>query len=221
MYDQVHKFWVCLDNHPNGQKAILLLLELESYFNGAAVQTARLERTRKTINNNMRELREARKQGKDIHKKFDKDFSGKLHRDYHFYFTCIGQINKLLKRLCEVLDDNDFKTVHKDFKGKFGTAITIRDDLEHIDERALGKRKKEYIGHIADFGNFVGDSFTFHGRMFPVNKEKLKELDQIYKKIINVLYKNYGSKDPHFIRMEQTERQVKEIIRDPKKQGRM
>ena len=226
MYDQVHKFWICLDNHSNGNKAILLLMELESYFNGAAIQTARLGRTRKTINRKLQELREVRKQGKDIHK-FKKDFSSaRLHCDYHFYFICIGEINKLLKRLCEVLRDNDLKTVHNNFNEKFGTAITIRGDLEHIDERALGKKwvgtkREEDIGHIADFGNFAGDSFTFHGKKFPVNKEKLKELDQIYKEIINVLYKNYGSKDPHFIRMEQTERQVKKLLRDLKKQGRM
>ena len=119
--------------------------------------------------------REAKKLGKDI-PKFKKVFSSaRLHCDYHFYFICIGEINKLLKRLCEVLDDNDLKTINESFNEKFGTAITIRDDLEHIDERALGKRKKEDIGHISDFGNFVGDSFTFHGKKFPVNKEMLKD----------------------------------------------
>jgi hypothetical protein len=221
MYDQMFKFWACLDDYPNGSKAVLLLMELEGYFDGAAAQTARLGRTRKTIIRKLQEHREARKLGEHTNKKFNFGYFERLHHDYHFYFICISQINKLLKRLCEVLDDDDLKKVHENFKKKFGTAITIRNDLEHIDERALGKRKKEDIGHIADFGNFAGDSFTFHGKKFPVNKEKLKELDQTYKEIINVLYKNYGSKDPHLIWLEQSERWVKKILRDWKKQGRL
>jgi len=219
MYDVAHKYCFCLHSDPkHNQKAFLLLLELENYVNGAIIQTARLERTRKATEKKLREQAESIKDGKYTYKSNKKDFSlTKLHCDYHFYFTCIGQINRLLKRLYEVLDDPDLKGVHTNFKVKFNK--DIRDDLEHLDERAVGKKFRQEIGHISDFGNFPGDRFSFNGKEFPVNKEKLKELTQIYGEIIQVLHKNYGSKDPSFIMWEQREIQRKAILRQLKKQN--
>lgn len=219
MYDLAHKYCFCLHNDPErNQRAFLLLLELENYVNGAIMQTARLERTRKNINKKLRQRIKSIKVSKYPYESSKKDFSlMKLHCDYHFYFICIGQISKLLKTLCEVLNDCDLKVVYHKFTSKFNK--DIRDDLEHLDERAVGKKKRQYIGHISDFGNFPGDSFSFNGKQYPVNKGSVNELTQIYKEVIDVLYKNYGSKDSHFVWMEQSERQSKELFRYLKKQG--
>jgi len=196
----------------------LLLLELENYVNGAIMQTARLERSRRAIDKKLRETMNSIKDAKYTNKSSKKDFSlVKLHCDYHFYFICIGQISKFLKRLCEELSDPDLKRVYTKLKRRFDK--DVRNDLEHLDERAIGMKRKQYIGHISDFGNFPGDSFSFNGKEFPVNKGKLKELTQIYEEVIDVLYKNYGSKDPHFVLMEQRDRQSKELFHYLKKQG--
>jgi len=218
MYDLAHKYSFCLFSDPqHNMEAYLLLLELENYANGAIMQITRIDRTRKAIEKKLQGMKFI-KDDKHIHKSTRKDFAlTRLHCDTHFYFICIGQINKLLKRLCEVLNDCDLKVVYHKFTSKFNK--DIRDDLEHLDERAVGKKKRQYIGHITDFCNFPGDSFSFNGKQYPVNKGSVKELTQIYKEVIDVLYKNYGSKDPHFVWMEQSERQSKELFRYLKKQG--
>lgn len=219
MYNLAHKYCFCLHNDPQrNMEAYVLLFEMENYINGATMQTARLERNRRSINKKLRKEMNSIKDDKYIRKSIKKDFSlVKLHCDYHFYFICVGQIGKLLKRLCGVLNDPELKEVYTKFEGKFSK--DFRDNLEHLDERAVGKKFGRNIGHISDFGNFPRDRFSFDGKEFPVNKGKLKELTQIYEEIIDVLYKNYGSKDPHFVLMEQRERQSNELFRYLKKQG--
>jgi len=50
MYDLAHKYCFCLHSDPqHNQRVFLLLLELENYVNGAIMQTARLERSRRAI----------------------------------------------------------------------------------------------------------------------------------------------------------------------------
>lgn len=184
----------------------MLLYELETFVNGATIQTNRLIRTRKSIDDEIKILR-SRNKPRTFSKKGFK--LARLRLDYHFYFICIGQIHKLLKSLGETLNDKDLKNVLVKFGEKFPEEI--RHDLEHIDERAKGRKRGEYIGHIGDFGNFVGDSFSFGGREYTVNKESLRELKLIYEEIIDILYRNYASKDPNFIWREQSENQIKRI----------
>jgi hypothetical protein len=219
MYDLAYKYCFCLDDgRQTGHKASLLLLELENYVNGAIMQTARIERNRKSIDKKLKRKKELIKDYQHAQQRIQKDFGlTRLHCDFHFYFICVGQIGKLLKRLCEVLNDHDLNEVYTRFMEKFDKAI--RDDLEHIDERAIGKKFQKDIGHISDFGNFPGDRFSFNGKEFPVNREKLNELRQIYHDIIFVLYKNYGSKNEFFVRLEQSERQAKILLRRLRKQG--
>lgn len=219
MYDLAHNYYFCLDSDKErNQKASLLLLELEMYVNGAIMQTTRIAGYRKAIDKRLREEMDSVRQAKYAHKSNKKDFSlTKLHCDYHFYFICIGQIGKLLKRLCEVLKDPDLRKVYTKFEDKFDK--DVRDSLEHIDERAIGVKKGKDIGHISDFGNFPGDRFSFDGREYPVNRQSLRELKGIYEESISVLYKNYGSKDPGFVQREQSERRVKELFRHLKRQG--
>ena len=204
MYNLATKYCFCLDNDPReNQNAFLLLFELETYVNGAIIQIQRPERTRKAID---RKIKRSADNPKPIKKNFQLT---RLALDTHFYFICIGQVNKFLKRLCEELDNNNLWGVYSKFRKQFDKSI--RDDLEHLDERAVGKKYNKDIGHISDFGNFVGNSFSFNGKQFPADKESLKELKQIYEKIIDVLYKDYGSKDQHFLWMEQSDKLIKEI----------
>ncbi|MFC1927649.1 hypothetical protein ACFLW7_03635 [Chloroflexota bacterium] len=182
------------------------------------MQTTRIARYRKAIDKRLREEMDSVRQAEHFHKWSEKDFSlTRLHCDYHFYFICIGQIGKLLKRLCELLKDPDLKQVYTKFEDKFDK--DVRDSLEHIDERAIGVKKGEEIGHISDFGNFPGDRFSFDGKEYPVNRQSVRELKGIYEETINVLYKNYGSKDPGFVHREQSERRVKGLLRQLKRQG--
>jgi hypothetical protein len=219
MYDLAHNYCFCLGrDRERNQKSFLLLLELENYVNGAIMQTMRVIRYRKAMDKRLREEMDSVRQAGHFHKSSKKDFSlTKLHCDYHFYFICVGQIGKLLKRLCEVLEDPDLEKIHTKFEDRFDK--DVRDSLEHIDERAIGVRKGKEIGHICDFGNFPGDRFSFDGKEYPVNRQSLRELEGIYEEIINVLHKNYGSEDPGFIDREQSERRAKRLLHQLKRQG--
>ncbi len=205
MYDLAHKYCFCLSSDPKqAGEACLLLYELENYVNGAIIQVTRISRTRRAIDKKLQNMRELVKNQK-AYPNFKKDFTNTmLHCDYHFYFVCIGQIGKLLRRFCKVLNDPDLEKIHMKFERRFDK--DIRDSLEHIDERAIGKKRGRNIGHIADFGNFLGDSFSFNGKEYPVNKQKLGELKKFYEEVIAVLYKNYGSKDESFMWREQSEK---------------
>ena len=221
MYDLATKYCFCLskDKKLAGQ-ASLLLRELETNVNGAIIQAMRINRTRQARERKNRIFTEAVQASREYVKKalintenplneipeypkFKKDFTlTRLHCDYHFYFVCIGQISKLLRRLSEVLNDTDLKNIYSKFEKNFNTEI--RDHLEHIDERAVGKKYKKDIGHISDFGNFTDNGFSFNFKKYPVNKQKLDELKKIYEEAIVVLYRNYGSKDRHFLWQEQS-----------------
>ena len=196
----------------------MLLYELEHYINGAILQTTRINKTRLSINRKMQKLVD--KVYEATYKNPKKDFDLTiLHCDYHFYFVCIGQCDKLLNRLGEVLNDPDLKILYTKFKEQFDK--DIRDHLEHIDERAIGKKFGRDIGHISDFGNFPGDSFSFNGKEYPVNKQKLDELKKIYEETLEILYNNHASKDEHFVMMELNKRRTKAILKQVKKQYKL
>jgi len=215
MYDLASKYIICFNNNPKvSGEAYLLLHLLETYVNGAIIQLNRLKRTRETIECNLKELLGKRR----LVGRIKKDFSlTRLHCDYHFYFICIGQIHRLLETIGEILDDQDIKNVSVKFNQKF--PIEIRHDLEHIHERAQGKRKKRYIGHISDFGNFMGDRFTFAGKSYGGGANNLADLKLIYEELISVINTNYASKDPDFIWREHSNKFITKLKRDIKKKG--
>ena len=219
MYDLAQKYVFCLNNdQQNTKRTFLLLFELENYINGAILQTARIERTRRSIDKRLRRKMDSIKESRHSQQSIKKDFSlTRLHCDYHFYFICVSQVGKFLKRLCGVLNDRDLSEVYNKFEKIFDK--DIRNHLEHLDERAIGKKFQSDIGHISDFGNFSGDRFSFNGKEYPVNKEKLNELREIYNEIILVLYKNYASKNEDFLWREQSEKQTKILFRKLRKQG--
>jgi hypothetical protein len=205
MYNLAGKYIHCLGKDQRiSRQAFMLLNQLETFVNGAIMQANRLMRTRKSIDDELRNGKWPRPLGK-------RDFKlSRLRLDYHFYFICIGQIHRLLKRLGEILNDIDLKKVLVKLENKFPKEI--RNDLEHIDERAVDKKHKNQIRHITDFGNFPGDSFSFDGKEYTVNKESVRELKLIYEEVIYTLNNNYASKDPNFAWREQSEKQIKRIL---------
>jgi len=143
------------------------------------------------------------------------------HKGYHFYFNCIGQINKLLRRLKEELQSPDIARVHTNFEKIFGKYAVLRDDLEHIDERAIGRKRGEPIDPIGDWGNFLGGSFSFAGKEHVVNNQTTTKLKQIYVEIIDVLHKNYASKNQGFVlRANGAKSETKRILTSPSKKDR-
>jgi hypothetical protein len=215
MYDLAGKYFFCFHNDPKvNAEAFLLLHELETYVNGAIIQLSRLKRTRKTMDFKLKEL--IGKNGPIG--RIKKDFNlTRLHCDYHFYFICTGQIYRLLEAIGEVLDDKDIKDLFDKFARKF--PIEIRNHLEHLHERAQGKMYKKYIGHISDFGNFVGDGFTFAGKFYSVGEKDLTDLKLIYEELIDIIDTNYASKDPNFIWREQSNRFIARLRSNMKRKG--
>ncbi len=213
MYDLATKYAFYLsDDSEKAKNAFVLLHELEVYVNGAIIQSTRINRTRKLIDKNIRIARNNRRKTQRQYLKNKKDFSlTRLGCDYHFYFICLGQVGKLLKQLSVLLDDGDLRNEYLKFRRKFDQ--DIRNHLEHIDERAVGRIRGQDIGHISDFVNFPGDSLSFNGKKYPVNKEKLAELKTIYEEVIKILHDNHASKDEEFLRWEEREKQTWAVIK--------
>jgi len=223
MYKLAWKYWGYIDSDPNNQRASLILYHLEHYMNGAIMQSARIQRTRKTVDKKLRQELNSAETTPYTLKSRKQDFSLlRLYCDYHFYFDCIGQINKLLRRLKEELQSPDIERIHNEFAKIFGKYAVLRDDLEHIDERAIGKKRGKPIDPIGDWGNFLGESFSFAGKEHVVNNQTTTKLKQIYVEIIDVLHKNYASKNQGFVlreQMEQRARQSESLLRHLKRTG--
>ena len=139
-------------------QSYFLLSLIEEYVNGAELQIRRIDRTRATI-----------RKAFQAHEGFDrKNISTsknrllKLFHDAHFYFICLGQVSKCIERLCNKLKNKNLHKINSEFKKEFSREI--RNDLEHIDARAVGKKKKGRkeidIGAVRDFKNFSGDQLV-------------------------------------------------------------
>ncbi len=211
MYKVAWKYFGYIESEPNNRRASLILYHLEHYINGAIMQSVRIQRTRKIIDNRLRkEFREIEsvKITQYAFKSNRKDFNLlRLYCDYHFYFDCIGQINKLIKRLSEELQSFELNKIYTKFVKMFVRDVGLRNDLEHIDERAINMKRCKPIKPISDWGNFAGEHFSFAGREHAVNKQQLEKLTQIYEEIVNVLHRNYASKNQGFVFKEQIEQQ--------------
>lgn len=210
MYYQAIKYCFCLSNDPKeAHRNFLLLYSLENYINGAIIQTNRIVRTRKAVWDRFHNIMQQAREGQPILTRPKQDYSStRLYCDLHFYFTCIGQIHKIMHRLCEMLNDQNLRKVYDKFKQSFPK--DIRDNLEHLDERAIGQEKGHPIDITNfDFGNFPGDRFSFGEGEYAVNKETLKTLKDIYQEILDIIYSDYGMKNNDFVLHENMERQHK------------
>jgi hypothetical protein len=127
----------------------LLLMLIEEYVNGAELQINRIERTRRLVQKTLFSTRSL----KNINWTTYRKHHLKIFCDAHFYFICIGQVNRCLKRLCTKLKNKTLNAIYSEFQKTFSQEI--RNDLEHIDARAIGLkkigRKEISIGHIQDF----------------------------------------------------------------------
>ena len=213
MFDLASNYCFSLDkDHKKSMDYFLLLSNLEKYVNGAIIEMRRLNRVRKAISKKMK----SRRMGRDSYLTY-------LANDTHFYFVCIDKVFILLSRLGTELNDSDIKKLAKRLAKAFDIR-TVRNHLEHIDARCLGflskkDEKKKISRPISDFGNYINDNFSFNGKQFPSGKAGLKELTDIYKKLIRVLRDKYASKDPSFVWREQSEQRYKAIMKEVKKAG--
>lgn len=213
MFDLATKYCFSLDKDvKKGMNYFLLLSNLEKNVNGAIIEMARLNRSRKAILNKIH----AQRVGKDNGLTY-------LANDTHFYFICIDKVFKLLSRLASELNDADIKKLVVKL-GKTFDIGTVRNHLEHIDARCLGfltinDEKNKISKPITDFGNFINENFSFNNKQFPSGKAGLTELKNIYKELLLILKKKYANKDLHFIWREQSEKRCKAIMKFVKKSG--
>ena len=200
MFSQASKFFLVLKPEYNS----LLLSHFEKYVNGAVSQVQRVERIKKVLSRE----RNTQNLGKRLNR---------LFLDAHFYFICIGHIDRSLKKLGDNLRNQKLKDIYAQFKKDFDKEI--RDDLEHLDERILGKRRGKPVSPAVkkswykDLVNFWGDQLSFGGNRYPVNRTAIKKLTTIYKDVVSVIRKDYALKDPNFVRMENTFQHIKFIKR--------
>ena len=189
----------------------ILLMLIEEYVNGAELQISRIERTRRLEQKKLFATRSLNNFNWTTYRKQHL----KIFCDAHFYFICIGQVNKCLKRLCAKLNNKNLYKIYVEFQKIFDQEI--RNDLEHIDARAVGLkkrgRKEILIGQINDFKNFSNDKLTFNAKAYPVNKDSLRKLKKMYQRIISVIDEDYALKNPAYIGDMAREKHLKEVMR--------
>lgn len=218
MFDLAMKYCFYLDkNERKNRELFLLLFTLEKYINGAIIEMNRLEKTRKSIKR-LLSISKDEKYRNSIKKSFQLNY---LHCDTHFFFICIDKCYKLIDQLSLELNDKDVKKL-KIRLNKIFNVVTVRNHLEHIEDRCKGylslkdKRIKKQR-HIQDFGNFIGNDFSFNGKKFPSDRRSLEELKKIYQDLIKILHSKYASKDPNFIERMKREKEIKLIQKIQKK----
>jgi hypothetical protein len=220
MYDLAERY--CFRSHLDHDDTIdrelsLLLLFLEQYVNGAIIEMSRLERTRRSLDEEWRARRLARELRKRRRLAGEQDLGqnmGALSRkrdsqltylecDTHFFFICINQCYKLIPLLSQKLNDNEITKLATELNGVFDIR-TIRDHLEHVEDRCQSylsreDRDRKIKKPISDFGNFVGGNFSFNGKEFRSDRKSLEKLEEIYLRLIGIL-DDRARKDPEFVR---------------------
>lgn len=214
MFDLASKYSFSLDkDRKKAIKCLLLLYCLESYVNGAIIEMKRLNRTRQVIKNDIQKSLKTGGRRKNFHLTY-------LANDTHFYFICIDKVYKLLSSLSAELNDSDIKNLEAKLNSIFDIQ-TVRDHLEHIEQRCLGRFPREDRSKIAknDLGNFIGEDFSFGGKKFPSGMGSVDELKKIYTALLEILERKYASQDPSFVWRQQSEERYKQIMRKLKKMG--
>lgn len=214
MFDSITKYYPYFDsNAKKSMRLFLLLNNIQNYVNGSILEIRRLEKHRSEMRRFI-----ARAQGGNFSRK-NKFLHTYLACDTHFFFICIDKIYKLLHNLYEETGDVEIKSLETRIKDTFEIK-TIRNHLEHIEDRCLGfltpSRKKRV--HISDFGNFIGDDFSFHGKRFPSSKKSLDEVRGVFKDLIKIIEKRC-KQDPNFIKRQAIDRDHRKISRALKKAG--
>lgn len=220
MFDVASKYGPYLDrtNRKKNSRLFILLLNLEKYINGAAIEIRRLNRARRAIDRRMQDVF----RGNTLRNIEKKDHSlTYLAIDTHSFFVFVDKIHKLLLAMAEELGDVDIRALVQALENIIDIK-KVRNHLEHIDERCLGfltlKDKKEGLRkHISDFGNFAGDNFSFDGQQYPSGMKTLHTLSTVYVDLIDILEKKYAKKDPLFVLRRQHEETQKEIMQILKK----
>lgn len=219
MFDVASKYGPYLDrtNRKKNLRLFLLLLNLEKYVNGAAIEIRRLNRARRAIG---RKLQSVFRENtlRNIEKK-DHSLTY-LAVDTHSFFVFVDKIHKLLLTMAEELGDVNIRALVQTLENIIDIK-KVRNHLEHIDERCLGfltlsDKKKGSRKHISDLGNFAGDNFSFDGQQFPSGMKILRVLNTIYTSLIDILEREYAKKDPLFVRRqreEETHKQIMQILR--------
>jgi hypothetical protein len=200
----------------NDIQSFLLLSLVEEYVNGAELQIQRINRNRKAILKTFRSQPDFERTKLTTHHNCQR----RISHDAHFYFICIGQVSKCVDRLCTKLKNKRLHKINSQFKKEFSREI--RNDLEHIDARAVGKKKQSRrevdIGFVRDFKNFSGDNLTFNGKSYPVNKEALNKLKSIYMEIIQVIHEDYALKDKNYVEKSAREKYIENVTKAVQKE---
>jgi len=219
MLDLAHKYIFVLKPLSLAAKdtfaGYLLLAKLEEFVNGALEQIKRVERARRSMRASV-----DREQPK-----FPKAALARLFMDAHFYFICVGQVNKFLGQLCRFLKNAKLYKVHHDFRQEFSQEI--RDHLEHLDERVVGRIRKGRGSKDADpkvvaawkqdFVNFAGDKLSFGGKQYPVNAGAAKKLRGFHMQVIEIIREDYALKDRRFVEDEMRGKHLRKIMRQARK----
>jgi len=146
--------------------ASVSLLSLEKYVNGAIIQWERIQSDKKSLPG----------PGPGV----DRTQMLTLFLDIHFYFVCYDKAQNLLEHLARTDGDVKLDELWQNHKSGFKPFNDARNHLEHIETRMNAK-------YLSDFGNLVGNTFTFGGESFDVSATGLKILTNAYEQVVEIL----------------------------------
>jgi len=157
-------------------RAGTLLLFIEKYINAGIKQFERINRHRKEI--------EKAKSPQEF-----KEPLVMLFFDIHFYFVCWDKVHKLFLKFCDIVGSADLEKIKTKYISDFQKYSEARHNLEHIDERLLGKARGKKPKFPGDLGNLVGDYYTFWGEKYYIGNKSSETLNDFYKELLGWLEK--------------------------------
>lgn len=180
-------------------ESFLLLDTMEHYVNGAIIQFNRIQSTMMEISKNIEEVEQSTKILEDIWKIEDsklhsqklKEFYEErenkskirginiktLFLDIHFYLICVDKVQNLIEKLAKKENNEDLTNLYNSLRPQFKPYNDMRNNLEHIEDRAKPK-------YARDFGNYINGKFTFGGEECDITQVSLNLICDSYEKVL-------------------------------------
>lgn len=162
-------------------RAGTLLLFIEKYVNAGIKQYERMSKHREDIKKTK------------VPREF-KEPLATLFYDIHFYFICWDKVHNLFLRFCEVVGDAKLEKIKTRYASDFQKYSEARNNLEHIDERLLGKTRGKKPKFPGDLGNLAGDYYTFWGEKYYVGNKSIETLKDFHRNLLGWLEKATGGR---------------------------
>lgn len=155
-------------------KAGIIFLFIEKYVNAGIKQYKRIKQCKDEISRS----------------KTPREFKEPLQNiffEIHFYLVCWDKVYCLFLKFCEIVGDARLKAIKDKYIKDFEKYSEVRNHLEHIDERLVGKTRGKKAKFPGDLGNLSGDYYTFWGYRYYVGEKSVEKLKEFYLDLLRLI----------------------------------